>query len=226
MDSMNGVREVGALRWVGRWRLGLDQVWVWVLGVGCCVAVHRYMGRAVADGARGPGMLRALAGVRGIHHLTDEELEHEAFDHLALLPVGSRSRVAGYREQVRQLFGSDGRPDGHVLVNVVQSPHFAPVSRGGADLFPTLLRKSYIADVGGKRRRLGAIVHPIEHLAAMGFPTFAEGTSVASTCPFPAMLVDAGDGFEALRELLGNGMHVVSIGSWLQVNLACWRLLL
>ena len=79
---------------------------------------------------------------------------------------------------------------------------------------PTLLRGSVLVDIGSAVARRGYAVHPLETWVSMGFQMRGDGVG-----PYPMSVLQALR-LSDLRHLIGNGMHVNAIGTWLQFILA------
>ncbi len=164
-------------------------------------------------------LIRKLARARGM----DVGLhEWDSLNPTAFLPVGKRLRLMEYITQV----GEDA--PAHCFVNIQQTSSFMPATTAGASLFPTLLRTSELADIGTDRAcRVATLVHPLEHMAAMGLPVpcMCEDAEDAGRCPFPDLLREGGGKALAhmeTRHLAGNAMHCAVLGAWLQFSLACF----
>ena len=133
-----------------------------------------------------------------------------------------RIRLAAYRNCLQNSLAKkemDELPR-HSFVNLTQGAQRQSPSTNGS-LFPTLLKMSVVADVGSASVcDDGRLVHPLEHYAVMGWPIFM-GEQEAEQHPsaFRPGFVESLDASE-VRRLNGNGMHVASVGTWLQFVLS------
>ena len=112
------------------------------------------------------------------------------------------------------------------FVNLSQGLKYVGTPSFNSDSLPTILRSSILVDIGRDAPDGGRIPNFLELFSGMVYPGFLDEGHDERNLPLQLNLgrFDCED--EALvspcevRELIGNGMHVASIGTWHQVVLS------
>ena len=104
------------------------------------------------------------------------------------------------------------------MVNVANGPGYGTISTRS---LPTLVRNSTSYDMMSDKPLLVAC-----SWLAQGFPHPCLQDRCQQRHPFGQMLNDDADGkaklsINAQRGLIGNGMHIAAVGTWLLYTLAC-----
>ena len=133
-----------------------------------------------------------------------------------LMDPAHRVRMKGYRDAMEsKLAASGASAPAHLFCNLVQTVGHCGINvTQSLAPWPTLMRTSWLADIGAAAGHRGRPVHPLEHYYAMGFAPHASGCG-----PFGEALLRELS-MSDMRHLTGNGMHVVAVGTWMQYILA------
>ena len=175
-----------------------------------------------------PGMmLRVYQGFGAERGVGLEEIDMQYLKVQDVIESGNAARLRAYVDALQKSCEklSLPRPE-HVLVNVSQNEHHLSLpSIKNSCIFPTLMRRSLLVNIGNAYRNQ-RIVHHMEFFAAMLFPIFTDRPELCKYFPWGSVehFQDLFTAYE-IRAGAGNGMNLIQIGSWLQFMFSFWSTL-